>query len=58
MLRDIFVSGLRHNHLLDRIFEEDNPSLKKTIELALAIEKAGVGTYRIDFTSRDSNTKK
>lgn len=47
MLRDVFVSGLRSKAILDRLFEEDDISLEKTIELALAMEKATIGTYEI-----------
>ncbi|XP_073984943.1 uncharacterized protein [Rhodnius prolixus] len=47
MLRDVFVSGLRSKHILDRLFEEDNPSFDKTVEIALALEKASGGTGEI-----------
>lgn len=33
--------------MLDRIFEEDDLSLERTVELAVAIEKAGVGAESI-----------
>ncbi|CAB0000711.1 unnamed protein product [Nesidiocoris tenuis] len=47
MLRDVFVSGLRSKIILDRLFEEDDPELDKTISLASAIEKASEGTSEI-----------
>ncbi|BES87362.1 Hypothetical Protein NTJ_00167 [Nesidiocoris tenuis] len=50
MLRDVFVSGLRAKSILDRLFEEDDISLSKTIKLALAIEKATCGTNEILHT--------
>ncbi|GFR11204.1 transposon Tf2-6 polyprotein [Trichonephila clavata] len=40
MLRDVFVSGLRDKMILDRLFEEDNINLEKTLNIALAMEKA------------------
>ncbi|GFW57731.1 transposon Tf2-6 polyprotein [Trichonephila clavipes] len=47
MLRDVFVSGLRDKMILDRLFEEDNISLEKTLNIALAMEKAFKGTNDI-----------
>ncbi|XP_073979966.1 uncharacterized protein [Rhodnius prolixus] len=47
MLRDVFVSGLRSKHILDRLFEEDSPSFDKTVEIALALETASGGTGEI-----------
>ncbi|GFW00810.1 transposon Tf2-6 polyprotein [Trichonephila clavipes] len=47
MLRDVFVSGLRDKMILDRLFEEDNINLEKTLNLALAMEKAFRGTNDI-----------
>ncbi|GFY08255.1 transposon Tf2-9 polyprotein [Trichonephila clavipes] len=44
MLRDVFVSGLRDKMILDRLFEEDNNYLEKTLNIALAMEKAFKGT--------------
>ncbi|GFW50084.1 transposon Tf2-9 polyprotein [Trichonephila clavipes] len=44
MLRDVFVSGLRDKMILDRLFEEDNINLEKTLNIALAMEKAFRGT--------------
>ncbi|BES97006.1 Hypothetical Protein NTJ_09819 [Nesidiocoris tenuis] len=51
MLRDVFVSGLRSKPMLDRLFEEDDIPLKKTLELASAIERATEGTSEILHTS-------
>ncbi|GFW80444.1 uncharacterized protein K02A2.6 [Trichonephila clavipes] len=47
MLRDVFVSGLRDKMILDRLFEEDNINLEKTLNIALAMEKAFTGTNDI-----------
>ncbi|GFW76444.1 transposon Tf2-9 polyprotein [Trichonephila clavipes] len=47
MLRDVFVSGLRDKMILDRLFEEDNIDLEKTLNIALAMEKAFRGTNDI-----------
>ncbi|GFW31144.1 uncharacterized protein K02A2.6 [Trichonephila clavipes] len=47
MLRDVFVSGLRDKLILDRLFEEDNINLEKTLNIALAMEKAFKGTNNI-----------
>ncbi|GFT53243.1 uncharacterized protein K02A2.6 [Trichonephila clavipes] len=47
MLRDVFVSGLRDKMILDRLFEEDNINLEKTLNIALAMEKAFRGTNDI-----------
>ncbi|GFT90844.1 uncharacterized protein K02A2.6 [Trichonephila clavipes] len=47
MLRDVFVSGLRDKMILDRLFEEDNITLEKTLNIALAMEKAFKGTNDI-----------
>ncbi|GFU88099.1 uncharacterized protein K02A2.6 [Trichonephila clavipes] len=47
MLRDVFVSGLRDKMILDRLFEEDNINLEKTLHIALAMEKAFKGTNDI-----------
>ncbi|KAF6199931.1 hypothetical protein GE061_006229 [Apolygus lucorum] len=40
MLRDVFVSGLRSRVMLDRLFEEDDISLAKTVQISQALEKA------------------
>ncbi len=40
MLRDVFVSGLRDRTIVDRLFEEDDLELSKTLAIALAMEKA------------------
>ncbi|GFR31198.1 hypothetical protein TNCT_332651 [Trichonephila clavata] len=47
MLRDVFVSGLRDKMILDRLFEEDNINLEKTLNIALAMEKAFKGANDI-----------
>ncbi|CAA9999561.1 unnamed protein product, partial [Nesidiocoris tenuis] len=47
MLRDAFVSGLRSKAMLDRLFEEDDVDLKRTMELASAIERACEGTTEV-----------
>ncbi|GBM07216.1 Uncharacterized protein K02A2.6 [Araneus ventricosus] len=47
MLRDVFVSGLRDKAILDRLFEEDNIDLEKTLQIALAMEKACKGANDI-----------
>ncbi|GFR10297.1 retrovirus-related Pol polyprotein from transposon 412 [Trichonephila clavata] len=47
MLRDVFVSGLRDKMILDRLFEEDNINLEKTLNIALAMEKAFKGVNDI-----------
>ncbi|GFR32159.1 uncharacterized protein K02A2.6 [Trichonephila clavata] len=47
MLRDMFVSGLRDKMILDRLFEEDNINLEKTLNIALAMEKAFKGANDI-----------
>ncbi|GFT19216.1 uncharacterized protein K02A2.6 [Trichonephila clavipes] len=47
MLRDVFVSGLRDKMILDRLFEEDNINLEKTLNIALAMEKAFRGANDI-----------
>ncbi|GFR14890.1 uncharacterized protein K02A2.6 [Trichonephila clavata] len=47
MLRDVFVSGLRDKIILDRLFEEDNINLEKTLNIALAMEKAFKGANDI-----------
>ncbi|GFW10759.1 uncharacterized protein K02A2.6 [Trichonephila clavipes] len=47
MLREVFVSGLRDKMILDRLFEEDNINLEKTLNIALAMEKAFRGTNDI-----------
>ncbi|GFW03249.1 transposon Tf2-9 polyprotein [Trichonephila clavipes] len=47
MLRDVFVSGLRDKMILDRLFEEDNINLEKTLNISLAMEKAFKGTNDI-----------
>ncbi|GFT69505.1 transposon Ty3-I Gag-Pol polyprotein [Trichonephila clavipes] len=39
MLRDVFVSGLRDKMILDRLFEEDNINLEKTLNIALWLWK-------------------
>lgn len=43
MLRDVFVSGLKDKTILDRLFEEDNIDLDKTLQIAVAMEKACKG---------------
>ena len=47
ILRDVFVGGLKDKNILDRLFEEDDISLDKTLEIALAIEKASQSTNQI-----------
>lgn len=47
VLRDIFVGGLKDKQILDRLFEEDDISFEKTIEIASAIEKASQGARDI-----------
>lgn len=48
MLRDVFVSGLRNNQILSRIFEEkDDIDLEKTFNIALAMEKAFQGAKEL-----------
>ncbi|GBL64618.1 hypothetical protein AVEN_79206-1 [Araneus ventricosus] len=47
MLRDVFVSGLRDKAILDRLFEEDNVDLEKTLQIALAMEKVCKGANGI-----------
>ncbi|GFU63929.1 retrovirus-related Pol polyprotein from transposon 412 [Trichonephila clavipes] len=47
MLRDVFVSGLRDKMILDRLFEEDNINLEKTLNIELAMEKNFRGTNDI-----------
>ncbi|GFX59067.1 uncharacterized protein K02A2.6 [Trichonephila clavipes] len=47
MLRDVFVSGLWDKMILDRLFEEDNINLEKTLNIALAMEKAFKGANDI-----------
>ncbi|GFR10231.1 transposon Tf2-6 polyprotein [Trichonephila clavata] len=47
MLRDVFVSGLRDKIILDRLFEEDNINLEKTLNIALVMEKAFKGANDI-----------
>jgi hypothetical protein len=47
MLRDVFVSGLRDRAILDRLFEEDDIDLDKTVKIALAMEKAVKGAADI-----------
>ncbi|GBN68939.1 Transposon Tf2-6 polyprotein [Araneus ventricosus] len=47
MLRDVFVSGLRDKAILDRLFDEDNIDLEKTLLIALAMEKACKGANDI-----------
>ncbi|GFV29452.1 transposon Tf2-9 polyprotein [Trichonephila clavipes] len=56
MLRDVFVSGLRDKMILDRLFEEDNINLEKTLNIALAMEKAFKGTN--DIMGRAINSMK
>ncbi|GFS82053.1 uncharacterized protein TNCV_4676541 [Trichonephila clavipes] len=56
MLRDVFVSGLRDKMILDRLFEEDNINLEKTLNIALAMEKAFKGTN--DIMGREINSMK
>lgn len=41
MLRDVFVGGIRHKYILDRLFEEDDIQLSKTLEIAL-MERASI----------------
>ncbi|GFR25422.1 hypothetical protein TNCT_669451 [Trichonephila clavata] len=40
MLSDVFVIWLRDTKISDRLFEEDNMILKKTIKIALTMKKA------------------
>ena len=40
MLRDVFVCGLNSKSILDRLFEEDEIDLGKTIKIAMAVETA------------------
>lgn len=47
MLRDVFVSGLRDRNILDRLFQEDDIDLDKTIKIALSMEKAVQGANEI-----------
>ncbi|GFQ88129.1 transposon Tf2-9 polyprotein [Trichonephila clavata] len=47
MLRDVFVSELRDKMILDRLFEEDNINLEKTLNIALTMEKAFKGANDI-----------
>ncbi|XP_065217325.1 uncharacterized protein K02A2.6-like [Planococcus citri] len=47
MLRDVFVSGLRSKPILDRLFEEDDIPLDKTLSIAQAIERALASTNEI-----------
>lgn len=47
VLRDIFVSGLHSRAILDRLFEEDDITLEKTVDIAAAIEKATCGANEI-----------
>lgn len=47
MSRDVFVSGLNTKFILDRLFEENYPDFDKTIEIALAMEKATLGANKI-----------
>ncbi|GFR23176.1 retrovirus-related Pol polyprotein from transposon 412 [Trichonephila clavata] len=47
MLRDVFVSGLRDKMILDRLFKEDSVDLEKTLNIALATEKAFKGANDI-----------
>ncbi|XP_035226730.1 uncharacterized protein LOC118199052 [Stegodyphus dumicola] len=47
MLRDVFVSGLRDRNILDRLFQEDDIDLEKTLKIALAMEKAVKGANEI-----------
>ncbi|GFQ86533.1 uncharacterized protein K02A2.6 [Trichonephila clavata] len=55
MLRAVFVSGLRDKRILDRLFEEDNINLEKTLNIALAMEKAFKGAN--DIMSRGTFKK-
>ncbi|GFR02414.1 transposon Tf2-9 polyprotein [Trichonephila clavata] len=54
MLRDVFVSELRDNIILYRLFEEDNINLEKTLNIALAMEKAFKGAN--DIIGREINS--
>lgn len=47
MLRDVFVSGLRDRSILDRLFQEDDIDLDKTVKIALAMERATKGAKEI-----------
>ncbi|XP_065204153.1 uncharacterized protein K02A2.6-like [Planococcus citri] len=47
MLRDVFVTGLRSRSILDRILEEDDIPLEKTLDIARAMEVANGGTSQI-----------
>ncbi len=53
MLRDVFVSGLRSKNILDRLFEEDDADLDKTLAIALAMEKAVRGANDVMGKSYD-----
>lgn len=53
MLRDVFVSGLRSRNILDRLFEEDDTGLDKTLNIALAMEKAVRGAKDVMGNSYD-----
>ncbi|GFR18389.1 transposon Tf2-9 polyprotein [Trichonephila clavata] len=43
MLHDVFVSGLWDKMILDRLFEEDNINIEKTLNIELAMKKAFKG---------------
>lgn len=55
MLRDVFVSGLRNKMILDRLFEEDNIDLDKTVQIALAMERAYKGASDVLGSSANIN---
>lgn len=47
VLRDVFVSGLRSKTILDRLFQEDDPSLAEVIRIAQSIERAEGATNEV-----------
>ncbi|XP_054723430.1 uncharacterized protein K02A2.6-like [Uloborus diversus] len=58
MLRDVFVSGLRDRNILDRLFQEDDIDLEKTLKIALSMEKAVKGANEIIGTSAEMKVLK
>lgn len=47
VLRDIFVSGLKSKTILDRLFQEDDPSLTEVVRIAQSIERAEGATSEV-----------
>lgn len=47
VLRDVFVSGLRSKTILDRLFQEDDPSLSVVVKIAQSIERAEGATHEV-----------